>query len=144
MQIDYLFMRQMVNAMIAKDSHYINIEPLAMELRPQFATLDDEEYIDKFYGHLWLLKDNSVIEEMTLGQRMGISYATNRHITRTDCVIRLTAQGYDFAKLLNKNDALDKIKKMSIASVLVLCQKMAEIGVEKAFGAIIKKLPTRA
>lgn len=136
MQVDYLFISQIVNAMIAKDSHYINVEPLAMELRQKFVTLDDDEYIDKFYGHLWLLKDNKVIEEMTRGQCMGISYSTNRNITRTDCVVRLTAQGYDFAKLLNRNGVLDKIKKLSIASVLILCQKMAEIGVEKAFDAI--------
>ena len=100
-----------------KQSHYILVKDLMEDAREFFPEINNEDYTDLFYGHLHLLKDNGVIKEVS-GVNLGISYGINGQIITGGCFIRLTSKGYDFAKVLNKNEILEKLKRFTLNEAL--------------------------
>ena len=100
MQINYRFLKKILNIMQTRQSHYISVQELMEDVRGLYPDTDKEEYTDLFFGHLYLLKDNEVVKELS---------ETN---------IRLTSKGYDFAKVLNKNEILEKLKRFTLNEAL--------------------------
>lgn len=47
-----------------KDSHFVNVSHLLEDVKQEYEEIDSETFKDLFCGHLYLLKDNKVIEEV--------------------------------------------------------------------------------
>lgn len=121
MKLDIRLLRRILNAIQKKDSHFVNVSHLLEDVKQEYEETDAETFKDIFCGHLYLLKDNKVIEEVP-GEKLGISYGVNGHINTSGCFIRMTSSGYDYAKMLNKNGFADKIKNLTLTEG----QKIAE------------------
>ncbi len=113
MQIDYNFTKQILETMQKRQSHYISTATLREEAKPKYTDIDEDDYVDLFYGHLRLLKDEGLIEEV-FGQNLGISHTHNGDIDVSGCYIRLTSKGYNFKKFLNKDGAIERLKKFTL------------------------------
>ena len=130
MRIDYLFLKKMLTVITEKQSHIIDVLCLAEEMKQPHLAISDEEYLDKFYGHLQQLKDTGAIIELC-GRDLGVHYLADGKINCSDCLIRLTAIGYDLAKLLDKKGFVDKLKQMTVSSAVFAAKAAAEKGIEK-------------
>ncbi len=135
MKIDYNYLKRLLNAIQAKNSHFVNVLSLADEMKKPRQIIDEDDYYDKFYGHLLLLKDNHAIEEV-YGHNLGVQYTVEENVCCSDSFIRLTSSGYDFATLLNKEGVTEKIKKFTISSGIYA----GKVAAEKAIGKIIDML----
>ena len=123
MKPDVRLIKNILNEIQEKESFYVSTTDLFQDLRAKYDHLEDEEFANLFYGHLFLLKDNNVIEE-TKGYNLGISYSLNGELVKAACFIRLTSLGYDYAKILNKNGMLEKFKNFTIKEGIILIQQM--------------------
>ncbi len=130
MKLDYAYLKQLLNAIQAKQSHFVNVMSLAQELKDTRLNIDEDDYYDKFYGHLFLLKDNRAIEEV-YGHNLGVQYTADENVNCSDSFIRLTSSGYDFMTLLNKEGIADKIKKFTLSSGIYAGKIAAEKAIEK-------------
>lgn len=128
MQIDYNFTKRILNTMEKQKSHYISVSTLISESKPEYEDIDKDEYIDLFYGHLHLLKDTGIIEEV-LGQNLGIKYSLNNQLSINGCYIRLTSRGYDFLKVLSKDGFIEKFKKCTITECIKIGEAVISNGI---------------
>lgn len=110
MTIDYVYLKRILNKMRDMQSFMVDMDILADTM---CSTTDDTE---RFYGHMLLLCDCGAIEQLT-GHNLGITYGPDGIAQRNNCTVRLTAHGYEIAELLNKNGALEKLKRLSISTV---------------------------
>ena len=117
MRIDYRFLKKISDVMLARQSHYIEVKDLMEDVKALCSDIDKEDFTDLFIGHLHLLKDNEVIKELS-GQNLGIAYGKNGQIITNGCYIRLTSKGYDFAKVLNKSEIIEKFKRYTLNEAL--------------------------
>lgn len=122
MQLDVRLLRKILNTIQEKESHFVSVAEVLDDVRQDYETIDKETFKDLFYGHLLLLKDNRVILEVSNTSNLGLGYGLNGHLNSYPCFIRLTSIGYDFIKILNKNEVIDKIKNFTLSE----CLKFAE------------------
>lgn len=122
MQLNIRFFKKILNIMQEKQSHYIFTTDLLEDVREECPEINREDFNDLFFGHLLLLKDNKVIEEIGGNDNLGIAYFEKGiHYVKTK--IRLTSKGYDFIKVLNQNGIVDKLKHYTITE----CLKIVDI-----------------
>lgn len=136
MQLDYAFIKDLLNTMQERDSHYMSVSSLAKEAKPKFEETDEDVYMDKFFGHLQVLKDCRVIEEV-LGRNLGVVYQSNGTLAVSGCCVRLTALGYDLTKLLNKKGAIEKLKKATLKESVVFCEAFIVKSAEKIIDLMV-------
>lgn len=86
MQIDYIYIKEILTAIRDGETFFINREGLKDALN-----IDAPAKLDKFLGHLSLLEDFGVIEELSSD------------------IFRMTAKGYDFLDMLNNDSACSLI-----------------------------------
>lgn len=122
MQLDIRFLRKILNTIQEKQSHYVLTTELFEDVSEFYDGMNREDYKDLFFGHLLLLKDNNVIEEIGSNNNLGIGYMANG-ISFVKTKIRLTSTGYDFIKVLNQNGIVDKLKSYTITE----CLKVVDI-----------------
>lgn len=118
MKLDIRLLRRILNAIQEKESHFVSTSEILEDVKQDYEETDKEIFKDLFYGHLLLLKDNKVIEEVSHTSNLGIGYGLNGNIITSNCFIRLTSAGYDFLKVLNKNGFIDKIKNLTLTEGL--------------------------
>lgn len=118
MQLDVRLLRKILNTIQEKESHYTSVKDVLEDVKTDYEETDKETFKDLFYGHLLLLKDNKVIEEVSNTSNLGLGYNLNCHLITNPCLIRLTSIGYDYIKVLNKNDFIDKLKNLTLTEGL--------------------------
>lgn len=136
MQIDYNFIKRILNVIQKRESHFISVSKLLEDAKPQYEEIEKEIYLDLFYGHLHLLKDDGVIEEV-LGQNLGCHYSLNNGISCGGCFIRLTSKGYDFIKVLNKEGFTEKFKKLTINESIKVTEAILINGITDYIGKLL-------
>lgn len=94
MKTDYLFLNRILTGISEKQSHIVDVLELSEEVKQPHLAIGNNEYLDKFYGHLQLLKDAGAIVELC-GRDLGVHYLNDGKFNCSDCQIRLTAAGYD-------------------------------------------------
>lgn len=117
MQLDIRFLRKILNTIQEKQSHYVLTTEIKEDVRELYEYLNSKDYTDLFAGHMRLLQDNNIIEEVTGNNTLGIQYNVNG-INIKPCKIRLTSKGHDFIKVLNKNGIVDKLKNFTVTECL--------------------------
>lgn len=132
MKTDYLFLNRILTGISEKQSHIVDVLELSEEVKQPHLAIGNDEYLDKFYGHLQLLKDAGAIVELC-GRDLGVYYLNDGKFNCSDCQIRLTAAGYDLAKLLEEKNFVEKLKKMTVSSVVFAAKAAAEKGIDKLF-----------
>lgn len=130
MQLNITFLKRILNAIKDRDSHYVSVSEVMECAKPEFEEIDKESYKDVFYGHLLLLRDNGVIENISGCDNLGISY-THKGITTTDCKIRLTSKGYDFSKVLNKEGITEKLKRLTLTESIKVGEYILFKGIDQ-------------
>lgn len=118
MQLDIRLLKKILNKIQSKESHYTSVKNILEDVRPDYEELDKEIFKDLFYGHLLLLKDNKVIEEVSNTSSLGLGYNINGQLITNPCLIRLTSSGYDFIKVLNKDGFIEKLKNFTLKECL--------------------------
>lgn len=118
MQLDIRLLRKILNTIQKKESHYTSVKNILEDVKTDYEEIDIETFKDLFYGHLLLLKDNKVIEEVSNTSNLGLGYNLNSHLITNPCLIRLTSVGYDFIKVLNKNGFIEKLKNLTLKECL--------------------------
>ncbi len=118
MKLDIRLLRRILNTIQEKDSHYTSVKNILEDVKTDYEEIDKETFKDLFYGHLLLLKDNKVIEEVSNTLNLGLGYNINGQMITNPCFIRLTSSGYDYLKMLNKNGFIDKIKNLTLTEGL--------------------------
>ena len=136
MNIDYDFIKRILNTMQKQESHYISVSKLLEDAEPEYLEINKNDYLDLFYGHLHLLKDNKVIEEV-LGQDLGCSYTINSGIRTGGCFIRLTSKGYDFIKILNKDGLTEKLKRLTVNESIKVAEAVLLNGITEYLGKLL-------
>ncbi len=86
MQIDYDFIKRILIAMVEQESYYIHTSKLIELAKSPYQELSIETYKNLFYGHLLLLKDNDVIEDLN-SAKLGIQYNLNPPPSYYGCYI---------------------------------------------------------
>ena len=94
MKTDYLFLNRILTGISEKQSHIVDVLELSEEVKQPHLAIGNDEYLDKFYGHLQLLKDAGAIVELC-GRDLGVHYLNDGKFNCSDCQIRLTAADYD-------------------------------------------------
>lgn len=122
MQLDIRLLRKILNTIQEKESHYTDVKDILEDVKQDYEELDKETFKDLFYGHLLLLKDNKVIQEVSNTSNLGLGYNLNGKLIDNPCLIRLTSTGYDFIKMLNKNGFVDKAKTFTLTESLKLAE----------------------
>lgn len=133
MSIDYVFLRRITVAMQESDGYIIDISILMETVRNQLTDNDDDAYVQKLFGHLLLLRDSGAIETLA-GHNMGLRYDDSGKVLFNGGYIRMTASGYDLAKMLSNTTMLGKLKSLSITAV----GELARICATAAANNIIK------
>lgn len=133
MQIDYSLIRRVLNIMYERDSHYISVRALFELSRPEYSSVENDEYIDLLYGHLHILKDNNVIVEV-FGSNLGAGYTSNGLTQINSCYIRLTSKGYDFLKALNKNGIIERLKRATLTEAMKISETVLIDSVSQYIG----------
>ena len=130
LKFDIKLTKRILNAIQEHESHYLLVSDILDIVKSDYEEIEKEDFKDLFYGHLFLLKDNDVIQEV-LGENLGISYTINRKITKAACFIRLTSKGYDYIKILNKDGIVEKFKKYTLTESLKVGEYILLKGVEQ-------------
>lgn len=120
MKVDYVFLKDLLNEMQSCDSFMIQTDELISFLYSDAKYTSEDEFMDKFFGHLNLLADVGAIEAL-VGNNFGATYSLNK-LSYHSAVIRLTSQGNNFAETLNNKHFFEKIKKMTIGISFELCK----------------------
>lgn len=118
MQLDIRLLKKILNTIKEKESHYTSVKNILEDVKADYDEIDKETFKDLFYGHLLLLKDNNVIDEVSNTSNLGLGYNINGQMITNPCLIRLTSIGYDFTKALNKNGFVDKAKSFTLTESL--------------------------
>lgn len=117
MQINYEFIKRILTAMVEQESYYIHTSKLIELAKSPYQELPIETYKNLFYGHLLLLKDNEVIEDLS-STKLGVQYNLNPPPSYYGCYIRLTSKGYDLFRALGTQGVLEKIKNVTLTEAL--------------------------
>ncbi len=110
MNLDYVFLKQILDAMVQNDSHMMSSMQLVgmLDINP-----DDEAQVDKFIGHIRILNDEAHIA--CNAQNLGFDEWIDGSV-RFDADYRITSRGYAFLDVLNDKKILNKIRKYSVAT----------------------------
>lgn len=128
--MDYNFIKQLLQTMTKEKTFCVDILRLNEELGKSFPDMDADDFNNKFYESLFLLKDCGVIEEMA-GRGLGFKTDAACNIRYGECVIRLTASGHGFYDNLRKNGFLSKTKSLSLAASVELSKALIIKSAEK-------------
>ena len=130
MQLDIRFLRKILNIMQEKQSHYISTQEILDDIRADYDYMEYQDFKDFFADHLLLLRDNKLIENVSVeDSKLGIAYNT-KCLGIHPCNIRLTLSGYDFLKVLNKNGIIDRIKNLTLTESLKICEHILIKGLD--------------
>ena len=125
MKLDVRLLRKILNVIQEKESHYVSTSDIYEDIKSDYEYLEDEDFKDIFYGHLLLLKDNNVIEQMWGSDNLGISYTVNHHLNISGCYICMTSKGYDYLKSLNIKGKIENFTKCTLTEGLKLSELLA-------------------
>mgnify|MGYP006916026188 CR=1 FL=1 len=122
--IDYDFIRKLLREIVESETFYIEVDDLFNNLAKKFAEEDVDHFENIFYKSLFLTRDCGLIEEMA-GKDLGFRVDIAKNVTKKDCIIRLTADGYLFYENLSKNGFMQKIKDLSLYVGVEMCKASA-------------------
>lgn len=114
MKLDIRLLRRILKTIQEKESYKVSIADILEDVKQEYEVIDKDTFKDLFYGHLLLLKDNKVIEEVSNTVNLGLGYNCNGGLVPHNCLIRLTSIGYDYLKILNKSGFVDKLKDFTL------------------------------
>lgn len=131
MKLNARLIKHILSNIQEKESHYVSTKDIYDDIQPRYEEIDAEVFKDLFYGHLLLLKDNKVIEEVSKSvHNLGIEYSLNGQMVAYSCFIRLTSKGYDYIKVLNKSGFIEKLKNLTLTEGLKISEYALLKGVE--------------
>lgn len=120
MKVDYVFLKSLLNEMQACESFMIKTDELIGFLYSDAKYSSETEFMEKLYGHIFLLSDIGAVESL-VGKNFGVKYS-EQGLYYFGAVLRLTARGHDFAKALNDRSFFEKLKKLTIGISYELCK----------------------
>lgn len=124
MKLNYSVIKRILTTMQEKESHFISTLTLLEETKPEFQNIDESDYMDLIYGHLHLLKDNGLIQQLSVNSTLGIEYGYQGKMLISECFIRLTSKGYDFIKVLKHKNIIEKLKNYTLSEGLKITDAM--------------------
>ncbi len=120
MNQDYNLMKSILETIENFEKPYIESYELAEKLgllnRRNMQILDNDK-LNHFIGHIYLLGDNSCID--STAKNYGWQY--NIHscdYMGTNASYRITAKGYEFLEMLRKRNIFNKIKGLTVPTAL--------------------------
>lgn len=138
MRTDYIFIKRILNTMQDMESYVAEVRLLAEEVKSSIDGQDEDVYLNKFFGHLQLLKDNNAIEVLK-GDGVGAVYNFNLkgYVSISGSLIRMTSKGYDLLNMLNKKGILEKLKDVTISGAIFASKEFATKTIENIVNKII-------
>ena len=128
--MDYDFIERLLQTMTKEKTFCVDVMHLNEELGKSFPDTTIDDFNNKFYESLFLLKDCGVIEEMA-GSGLGFKTDTAGNIRCWESIIRLTAGGHNFYDNLRKTGFLSKTKSLSLTASVELSKALITKSIDK-------------
>lgn len=105
--IDYVFIERLLQTMTKEKTFCVDVMHLNEELGKSFPDMNVDDFNNKFYESLFLLKDCGIVEEMAGNINIGVG------------TIRLKADGYEFYDNLCKEWFMAYIEKLPLSAAVM-------------------------
>ena len=128
--INKKFMQQLMKVLSCKTKLAINLFDINLELKRKYPDMIEEDFDNLFYRIVWVLYDEQVIEPL-IGKNLGLKINEEGELICSDCFIRLTSKGYDFADAIQRNGFLEKVGELTLSGVLLCTKAWIEEQVKK-------------